>query len=83
MPRVVRPRGAGYSRRVNAKVQSEPDTLVREGAPPAYGADGLPTQDENGVDLTLIRELLRTTPEERLQRAECYMRALARVRPLR
>ena len=68
---------------MDPKAHGEPGTFVAEGAPPAYGADGLSTQDENGVDLTLIRESLRRTPAERLQRAEAFMRALARVRPLR
>ena len=50
------------------------------GAPPAVGLDGLPAQDENGVDLTLIREMLARSPLERLLQAEAFMRALASVR---
>ena len=63
-------------------IPAEPP-VAREGAPPAVAADGLPTQDENGVDLTLLRELLRLSPLERLQRAEAFMRSLARVRAVR
>lgn len=37
-------------------------------------------QDENGVDLTQIREMLALTPLERLQQAEAWMRDLDLVR---
>lgn len=36
-------------------------------------------QDENGVDLTLIRELRRLSPVERLQRAEKAKRDALRL----
>lgn len=46
------------------------------------GPDGLPVQDENGVDLTLIRAMLALTPLERLQQAEAWMRQLSEARPV-
>ena len=51
-------------------------------APPEFDFEGLPVQDENGVDLTLIRAMLALSPLERLRQAEAYMRALASVRPV-
>jgi hypothetical protein len=55
----------------------------RSSAVPAeLGPDGLPVQDENGVDLTLIRAMLALTPLERLQQAEAWMRQLSEVRPV-
>ncbi|MBS2022689.1 MAG: hypothetical protein JST92_09780 [Deltaproteobacteria bacterium] len=63
---------------MNSPDRDEPE--VPAGAPPATDSDGLPTQDENGVDLTLIREKLRRTPRQRLDDAAAYMRALSRVR---
>ncbi|MCW5776234.1 MAG: hypothetical protein KIS87_07345 [Phycisphaeraceae bacterium] len=33
-----------------------------------------PEQDENGVDLTLLRENLRLTPEERIRRGDVARR---------
>ena len=39
-------------------------------------------QDENGVDLTLIREMLALTPLERLDQAEAWIRDLNLVRPV-
>ena len=44
------------------------------------GPDGLPIQDENGVDLTLIRAMLALTPLERLRQAEAWMRQLSEAR---
>ncbi|HRQ73689.1 MAG TPA: hypothetical protein PLU35_11735 [Phycisphaerales bacterium] len=41
-----------------------------------------PEQDENGVDLTLLRENLRLTPLERARRAECLRRAVLRMHEL-
>ncbi len=37
-------------------------------------------QDQNGVDLSLIRRNLRLTPRERLRRADGEARALLRLR---
>ena len=37
-------------------------------------------QDENGVDLTLIRENLRRTPQERLERADAARRQALYIR---
>jgi hypothetical protein len=49
-------------------------------APPELDSDGLPTQDENGVDLTLIRATLALSPLQRLRRAQAWMQALSTVR---
>jgi hypothetical protein len=38
-------------------------------------------QDENGVDLSLIRESLRLTPTERARRLSEAVRAIRRIRP--
>ena len=40
---------------------------------------GLPQQDENGVDLSLIRENLRLTPVERVRRADRARRDALRL----
>ena len=37
-------------------------------------------QDENGTDLSLIRELLRLTPQERLRRGDSATTDMLRVR---
>ncbi len=37
-------------------------------------------QDENGVDLTLIRSALRLTPEERMERADAARRQAIDIR---
>jgi hypothetical protein len=39
-----------------------------------------PEQDENGVDLSLIREALRLTPTARLRRADAAARGLEQLR---
>jgi len=39
--------------------------------------------DELGVDLTLVRETLRMSPNERLRTLESYMNAFASVRVIR
>ena len=39
-----------------------------------------PEQDENGVDLSLIRENLRLTPTERLRKAEAALRSMIAFR---
>jgi len=39
-----------------------------------------PEQDENGVDLSLIRANLRLTPTERVRRADEFMLAWERFR---
>lgn len=41
---------------------------------------GLPHQDENGIDLSLLRENLKLTPLERLRRLE---RAVAELKAMR
>ena len=40
---------------------------------------GLPQQDENGVDLSLIRENLKLTPVERVRRADRARRDALRL----
>ena len=42
-----------------------------------------PDVDELGVDLTLVRETLRMSPNERLRALESYMNAFASVRVIR
>ena len=49
-------------------------------APAERGPDGLPVQDANGVDLTLIRAMLALSPLDRLRQAETWMRQLSVVR---
>ena len=49
----------------------------RDGA--AGGFVAWPEQDENGVDLTLIREALRLTPEQRLRRMDRARRSALRL----
>ena len=51
------------------------DKLPISNSPVDYGE-----QDENGVDLSLIRRNLRLTPTERLRRADRECRALMRMR---
>ncbi|MCB9846081.1 MAG: hypothetical protein H6811_08870 [Phycisphaeraceae bacterium] len=41
-----------------------------------------PGQDENGVDLTLIRENLRLTPEQRIRRGDLTRRQALRLMEL-
>ena len=50
--------------------------------PPVPGPDERPTDDQ-GVDLTLIRETLRMTPTERLLALQTWMNTLANVRVVR
>lgn len=40
------------------------------------------TQDENGMDLSHLRENLRLTPAERLRKLERALEGLAQVRPV-
>lgn len=42
----------------------------------------LPEQDENGVDLTLIRANLRLSPTERVRRADAARRSALRVQQI-
>lgn len=42
-----------------------------------------PSVDDLGVDLTLVRETLRMSPNERLHALESYMNAIASVRVIR
>lgn len=63
----------------NARVQAAPRHVA---APPEFDAEGLPVQDENGVDLTLIRAMLRLPPSERVRQAEASVVALACNRPV-
>ena len=44
---------------------------------------GYGEQDENGIDLSLIRANLRLTPAERLQRAEQTAKSFAELRRAR
>jgi len=41
-----------------------------------------PEIDENGVDRAQIREMLRLTPEERLERVEAFVEAALEIRQL-
>ena len=50
------------------------------GAPPELTPDGLPAQDESGVDLTLVRRMLSLTPLERLRELKAFERFVASVR---
>lgn len=54
--------------------QSDPNTR------PAFRP--FPEQDENGVDLTLIRENLRLSPLERARKAERLRRIILRTHEL-
>jgi hypothetical protein len=47
---------------------------------PAHDPNGYGEQDENGVDLSLIRELLKLTPLERLRRGDKARRDALRLR---
>ena len=49
---------------------------------PAPRFKPFPEQDENGVDLSLIRENLRLTPIERLRKADRAWRDMLRLRGL-
>jgi hypothetical protein len=49
----------------------------KPGASKAYWAS---IQDENGVDLTLIRSALRLTPEQRMERADAARRQALYIR---
>ncbi len=46
----------------------------------AFLPSGLPVEDVNGVDLTLIRSCLRRTPAERLADAESAHRSVEELR---
>lgn len=48
--------------------------MSRERETSPKSADWKSIQDENGVDLTLIRANLRLSPEERLRRADAARR---------
>ncbi len=54
--------------------QSE-EKLPRSGSPIDYGE-----QDENGVDLSMIRRNLRLSPTERIRRAERESKGLLHLR---
>ena len=43
-------------------------------------ANPMPDQDENGVDLGRLRENLKLTPAERLDRLERHMKSVAQLR---
>lgn len=72
--------------RYTKRMATTPDTALAapteqpEPEPSDLGPDGLPVQDANGVDLTLIRAMLALTPLERLRQAEAWMRQLSEVR---
>lgn len=55
----------------------DPDDLMS-----ATTDEGLPIYDENGVDLTLIRQSLARTPTERLRALESFVRDLRRLQQL-
>jgi len=42
---------------------------------------GFGDQDENGVDLSLLRENLKLTPNQRLQRLQSAVNSLRAIRP--
>lgn len=46
---------------------SEHATMRPEGAPPEFDGQGLRVQDENGVDLALIRTTLELSPTDRIR----------------
>jgi hypothetical protein len=46
--------------------------------PPPYSK--FPEQDENGVDLSLIRSNMRLSPTERIRKADAWARSLERSR---
>lgn len=46
------------------------------------GLSPAPEIDENGVDRAQIREMLRLTPEERLERVEAFVEAALEIRQL-
>jgi len=52
------------------KLTPEQEAYLKKLADPRYYGE----QDENGVDLSLIRENLKLTPEERLERGARAMR---------
>ncbi len=58
----------------DARNQQEPPARAWRSGPNDYGE-----QDENGVDLSLIRENLKLTPLERLRRAELARRQTLRL----
>jgi hypothetical protein len=64
---------------------SEAGGPSRAGTGLASNAGGFkpwPEQDENGVDLSLIREALRLTPTERIRRADRARRSALRVQDI-
>jgi len=54
------------------KLSPEHEAYLKKLADPLYYGE----QDENGVDLSLIRENLKLTPQERLRKASRISRAL-------
>ena len=58
----------------------EPQKPEQPAPEPRPGFTPFPEQDENGVDLSLIRENLRLTPLERLRKAERAWRDMLRLR---
>jgi len=71
--------------RIKEMSQQKPSTMPPE-LPPGYGRYFGPNyygeQDENGIDLSLIRENLKRSPLERIRRAaaaECEVRLLLEV----
>ena len=54
---------------------------------PASSPDGSPashdeTIDQNGIDRTQIRDMLRLTPEQRLARVEEFLESVQQIRAL-
>jgi hypothetical protein len=58
------------------------ETTGKVGEPPKpYGAAGYGDQDENGIDLSLLRENPKLTPTERLEKNRRLALSLRRMRP--
>lgn len=49
-------------------------------SPPVNAAPPISAQDENGVDLTLLRRALALTPLQRLRELQAFERFIASVR---
>ena len=62
-----------------AEHQDHRGSTADPGGEPPFGPRWYGEQDENGVDLSMIRELLRLTPAERLRRADRARRDALRL----
>lgn len=56
-----------------------PVTIMREEAA-AYGNDPVIDAYKKGVDRTLLREKLKLTPSQRVEKLQAFMRAFASIR---